>query len=184
MSTSAVFDVQATADGAVVAFMTERLTAHRLTIGHRDWLRELHQDGEVMAQLGGVRISVESDEWLAANLDHWARFGFGQWVFSDPAAATPIGRGGLRMIDSSVGEDLVEIGYTFARSAWGCGFATEASRAFVDLAFGHYDLSQLGAITLETNVGSQHVLDKVGFVYERDVEHSAGRHRFYRLIKS
>jgi RimJ/RimL family protein N-acetyltransferase len=56
----------------------------------------------------------------------------------------------------------VELGYWIARHAWGRGFATEASRALIDIARA-LDLGQLEASHFIDNPASARVLDKLGF---------------------
>ncbi|MEZ5410177.1 MAG: GNAT family N-acetyltransferase [Acidimicrobiales bacterium] len=168
----------------MTGFDTGRLTARPLERSDAGWLAELHRDPDVMATIGGIRTDAESADWLATNLEHWDTHGYGQWVLTNRADGVIVGRGGLRTIDASVGETLVRDRLHLARSAWHQGYATETARAFVTIAFDHYDLAQLGAVTLDTNDASQHVLTKVGFSYERDIDHPVGPHRFYRLTRS
>lgn len=165
--------------GAVDTFRTDRIIGERMAASHIDYLGRMHQIPEVMATMGGVRTPDESLAWLASQLDHWEQFGFGQWMLRAGDGAF-VGRGGLRMIDQCVGEEVVEVGYAFAQEAWGQGFATEATGAFVSIAQSHYKLSELGAITLKGNDASTRVLEKNGFVFERWVEHSTGPHKFLR----
>ena len=84
------------------------------------------------------------------------------------------------MIDDCVDEELVEVGYAFATQHWGKGYATEATAGFIEVAYGHYDLQELGAITRDGNDASTRVLEKCGFVFERWVDHAIGPHRFLR----
>ena len=128
----------------------------------------------------GPRDEPTNRRWVAANVDHWEQHGFGQWTLWSHDGE-PVGRGGLRTIHPCVDEDIVEVGYTLARAAWGKGYATEAARAFVEIGFDQYDLPELGAITLLTNESSARVLEKVGFVAERTVTRDIGPHRFWRL---
>ncbi len=161
-------------------FTTARLRAERMTGEHLEYLAALHRDPEVAKFIGGVRTTAETEVWLQRNLAHWTDNGFGQWMLRDEANQL-VGRAGLRWIDPSVGEQIVEIGYTFQRSAWGLGYATEAATAVIDLARDHYAMDQLGALTMLGNDASEHVLTKCGFRYERRFEHPAGTGRFYRL---
>jgi RimJ/RimL family protein N-acetyltransferase/broad specificity phosphatase PhoE len=169
--------------GGVIAFSTERLAARRLAASDLAWLDTFQRDAEVMATIGGVRTSEQTQRWLDENLAGWDSNSFGQWVLSlrTGDANHPVGRGGLRMIAPEVGEPLVEIGYAFERSAWGQGFASEAAAAFVEIAQSSYGLSELGAITLTTNFGSQKVLVRSGFVAERIVDVPSGPHSFFRF---
>lgn len=167
------------AEGAVVGFDTKRLSARKMSPADADYLQTVHQDPAVMATVGGVRGEDESATWLQANLDHWRTFGFGQWMLDREGVC--VGRGGLRKIDVSVGEDLVEVGYVFGREHWGLGFATEATRSFLQIAVEHYRIEELGAITLKGNDASTRVLEKCGFVFERWVDHPVGPHKFLRF---
>lgn len=165
-------------EGAVVGFETERLTARKMSALDLDYLTNLHLDPQVMTTIGGVRSPSDTTSWLATNLDHWETFGFGQWMFDEDRVC--VGRGGLRMIDDSVGENLVEVGYVFGQAHWGKGYATEVTLACLEIAVEHYGLNHLGAITLEGNDASTRVLEKCGFEFCRWVDHSSGPHKFLR----
>lgn len=166
---------------AVSSFRSERLLGERMRRTHRADLERMHQVPAVMANVGGVRTPEESTAWLNTQLSGWAEFGFGQWIMRTHDGAF-VGRGGLRQIDPSVGEDLVEVGYVLDQPAWGQGFATEAAAAFIQIARAHYGLFELGAITLEGNDASTRVLEKNGFVFERWIEHRLGPHKFLRRV--
>ena len=56
----------------------------------------------------------------------------------------------------------VELGYWIARPFWGCGFATEACTALIDIAR-TLGLTQLEASHFIDNPASARVLDKLGF---------------------
>lgn len=164
--------------GAVAGFTTERLVGRRLRPSDDRTLRGLHADPEVMAHLNGVRDAAGSDLWLRRNLDHWEQEGFGQWLLAD--ADGFVGRGGLRRMDPRIDDRLIEVGYVLVREAWGKGYATEATDAFIEIARDHLGLDQLAAIAAVDNVRSQRVLDRCGFTFERIVAHDWGPHRFYR----
>src|SRR3954447_10843944 len=57
----------------------------------------------------------------------------------------------------------VEMGYWIGRADWGRGFATEASRALIEIARG-LALAQLQASHFLDNPASARVLEKLGFV--------------------
>lgn len=175
--TEVVENVEIT-NGIVLGFRSERLVARRMQADDADYLARLHTDPRVMATVGGVRDATESEAWLQTNLSHWSDHGFGQWMLDVDDVC--IGRGGLRIIDNCVGEDLVEVGYVIAHDHWGRGYATEATRSFVEIAYRFYGLTELGAITLKGNDASTRVLEKNGFRFERWVDHPVGPHRFLR----
>jgi RimJ/RimL family protein N-acetyltransferase len=61
------------------------------------------------------------------------------------------------------GRGEAELGYTLARRAWGKGYATEATHAVVDLAFGAFGIDELIALVHPANAASIRVLSKLGF---------------------
>ncbi len=67
----------------------------------------------------------------------------------------------------------LELGYWIGRPFWGCGYATEASRALVERGFNELGLRGIHAAYFDGNERSRRVLDKLGFSYmrtEQDVE--------------
>ena len=71
--------------------------------------------------------------------------------------------GGAGVVPSS--ETAAQIGYVFARDAWGRGYATEALTANVE-AVRHTGLRRLEAGVHVDHPASCHVLEKAGFVRE------------------
>ena len=57
----------------------------------------------------------------------------------------------------------IEIGYFLKRSAWGCGFATEACRRLLQFAFEQTPLKEVVATFDKENLASRNVLEKAGF---------------------
>lgn len=63
--------------------------------------------------------------------------------------------------------DEAELGYRLVRAAWGRGYASEASRALVELGFRDLGLSRIWAQTMAVNAGSRRVMEKAGLRYIR-----------------
>lgn len=59
-----------------------------------------------------------------------------------------------------------EMGYSLAKDMWGKGIMTEAGRAVMEYGFSVLKLSQIGICTSPTNLRSQGVIKKLGFIYE------------------
>ncbi|MBE0579237.1 MAG: GNAT family N-acetyltransferase [Devosia sp.] len=59
---------------------------------------------------------------------------------------------------------LPDFGFMLRRDCWGKGFATEASRAFIDHAFRNTAATELCADVDPRNMASLRVLDRLGFV--------------------
>lgn len=60
----------------------------------------------------------------------------------------------------------VEIGYILKKSAWGKGYATEATKRLLKFAFEETPLEEIVATIDSDNTASQRVLEKSGLVYE------------------
>lgn len=67
------------------------------------------------------------------------------------------------MMGVNATETGTELGYMFARSRWGRGYATEIGRALIAHAFATYDWPAIGACVFDDNPGSARVLEKLGF---------------------
>lgn len=56
----------------------------------------------------------------------------------------------------------VEVGWRFARSAWGHGYATEAARAALAYGFDELELDEIVSFTSTTNLRSRAVMERLG----------------------
>jgi len=65
-------------------------------------------------------------------------------------------------------DDEVEIGFSIAQDRQRQGLATEAVIAASRWVFESFELGRILGITSSANVGSKRVLERAGFVYERD----------------
>jgi [ribosomal protein S5]-alanine N-acetyltransferase len=158
---------------------TRRLVGERLREEHFAYHRAMDTDPDVMATLGGVRSENESRETLRSGLEHWARNGFGPWVFHVRETGETVGGAALRRVVIE-GRDEVELGYRVAAAWWGRGIATEMGSALAGVARDRLGLAEIVAFTLPYNMASRRVMEKVGFAYERDIEWAALPHVLYR----
>jgi [ribosomal protein S5]-alanine N-acetyltransferase len=148
------------------SFATPRLKATTLSREELPDLVQLHLDGEVSRFLGGVRTPTQTASYLETNLRHWADHGLGLWALRT-YDGTFVGRAGLRHVQLE-GVAELEVVYTFVRSAWGQGFATEIAQALVGIWQGQCAEPSLVGIVMKGNLSSERVLLKAGFSYERD----------------
>ncbi|USQ96312.1 GNAT family N-acetyltransferase [Caulobacter sp. RL271] len=147
-------------------FATARLRASKLSLTDRDDLVALHLDPEVSRFLGGVRSPEATDAYIDTGLRHWADHGVGLWTLRDEDGAFT-GRAALRYIELEDTREF-EIAYALARDAWGRGLATEIATALVELWRTRCDPPELVGVVVKGNAGSETVLRKAGFAYERD----------------
>lgn len=158
---------------------TARLRLRRMRAGDEDELTRMHGDERVMATLGGVRSAEQTAHFLIGALAHWQHHGFGFWMVYDSRSGRFAGRGGLHHVVVE-GQEEIEVAYAFMSDFWGQGLATELARESVRVAFDVLKLTNIVCFTLTTNRASQRVMEKVGFVYERDIVHANLPHVLYR----
>jgi RimJ/RimL family protein N-acetyltransferase len=87
-----------------------------------------------------------------------------------------IGNCGVRMEKANALE--ANIGYELDPKHWDHGYATEAAYAIVDFGFKHFGVHRIWADCIADNVGSAHVLEKLGMSLEgrlREKDYFKGR---------
>jgi RimJ/RimL family protein N-acetyltransferase len=74
----------------------------------------------------------------------------------------------------------VEAGWAIVPERWGQGLATELARTAIEAASGPLRLREVVAFALPDNLASRRVMEKTGFVFERDIIHAGFPHVLYR----
>jgi RimJ/RimL family protein N-acetyltransferase len=144
---------------------SERLLLRPMSHEDLDWFAVLRGDAAVMRYLGAGRpmTRAESVEKLARYVECWNAHGLGMFSVRSRQSPAPIGWGGLQPLDDTA---EVEVGYAFAREAWGRGYATELSRAVMRWGFDTRGLARIVAVADPGNDASRHVMEKLGMHYE------------------
>ncbi|MDA9503298.1 acetyltransferase [Bradyrhizobium sp. CCBAU 11386] len=150
-------------------FTTASLTAERLNESHLADLVALHLDPEVSRYLGGARSAETTKTYLAVNMAHWDQHGFGLWVLRTRDGQFA-GRTGIRHILVD-GIDEIEIAYTFKRSLWGQGLASETAAALTHIGLSQLALPSLIGLVFVGNAASRRVLEKSNYLLERSTLH-------------
>lgn len=96
-----------------------------------------------------------------------ARHGFGLYLTSTKADGVPIGLCGLIKRDTL---DDVDVGFAFVPESWGKGYAREAAAATLEHAQRDFGCRRVVAITSQDNERSMHLLECLGFRFERLVK--------------
>jgi ribosomal-protein-alanine N-acetyltransferase len=156
-----------------------RLRAYRLQPEHFALLLAMHQDAVTMATLGGVRSEQQTRDYMRRFLAHWDQNGFGMWVLYDREQQF-VGRAALRRMELG-GQMEVEVGCALLARFWRQGLGSEIVSALVEMVFMRLSLPNLVGFALPDNRASISILEKLGFVYEKDVEYAGRRHLLYRL---
>jgi RimJ/RimL family protein N-acetyltransferase len=159
---------------------TDRLIGEPIGPAHQDELCALLGDPRVGATLGGVATPARVAALISAHAEQWERHGFGLMLWREKATGAPIARGGIQHTHVG-GRDEVEVGWAVMPDRWGEGFATELGAASVRAGFERLGLREIVAFTMPTNRSSRRVIEKLGFEYEREIEHAGLPHVLYRL---
>jgi len=159
---------------------TPRLLLTRPREADFDDFVRLFADPAVTATLAGVRSRDETRVLFDRYVAHWEQHGFGLWALRDAVTGAFVGRGGLKAL-AIESRDEVEVGYALMAAYWGRGLATELARESVRIGFEVLARPDLICFTLPTNRASRRVMEKAGFVYERDGVYADLPHVFYRL---
>lgn len=169
--------------GSVERVETPRMVATRLDSGDLGDMARLLGDPRVAKTLSPTGLPVSEREvmiGLDEKLSHWEDFGFGLWLLRDRSSGDFVGRGGLQHTWAT-GEAEVEAGWAIVPERWGQGLATELARAAVEAAFGPLALADVIAYTQPDNRASRRVMEKLGFVLERELIVENLDHVLYRL---
>lgn len=144
---------------------TARLLLRAPADTDRDAIAAINGDPEVRRWLAMSGTREESDALVDRVQAMIAEHGYGFWAVERKADGAVVGLAGLLAMGAELppGPSL-EVGWRFASSAWGHGYATEAARAAVDWGFATQDADEIVAITAESNLRSQAVMQRIGMV--------------------
>jgi ribosomal-protein-alanine N-acetyltransferase len=141
--------------------LTPRLALRAFTPADVAAAHAFYSDPEVMRFVGDGPAATVQDTaaWLRHYAEHQARDGFTFWAVVQRAGGALIGDAGLYR---HVGREEIEVGWTLARGAWGCGYATEAGAACLAAAFGPLGLPEVVAVVDARNAASARVAERLG----------------------
>lgn len=151
------------------SFETERLILKPTSIEDHEFLLELLNTPKWIKFVGDRNVkSIEQAKEYIQNriLPQFEKFGYSNYTVVRKSDGAKIGTCGL--FDRE-GLDGVDIGFAFLPEyeKQGCGF--EAVDRMKKAAFEEFNISQILAITLKTNVASQKLLDKLGMKFDKIV---------------
>ena len=125
----------------------------------------IYGDPEVTRYLAGDARDSTIDAtraWLEKKIATQAENApLGLWAVEERASGRVIGHALLQYAKIN-GEDRVELGYAFARPAWGKGYATELSHGLLRVGFDTLNLDEIYGVVMPENSASRRVLEKIG----------------------
>jgi len=153
---------------------TARLKLRQWLPSDREPFAALNVDAEVMEHFPGTWDRARSDALVARCEALIAEKGWGFWAVEVRESREFIGFVGLHELTAPFHFcPCVEVGWRLARAHWGRGYATEAARAALALAWDVLGLSEVVAFTAMTNMRSQRVMERLGMERAEAFEHPA-----------
>lgn len=119
-------------------------------------------DEEVMKHCNGAIPQEQLHKALTAYASCHRINGISVYAVIEKKSGRVVGTAGFKVTKT---KDVVELIYHFAKSAWGKGYATEATSACVQFAKTIPWLMKIFASADSKNAGSLKVLEKAGFEY-------------------
>lgn len=137
---------------------TPRLVLRDLEDHDSKYILLLNSDPEVLKYVHDVPFKdlAAAREWIAS-IHERSPHGIGRWAI-ESAGGTWIGRCSLQR--NAEGEVLM--GYRLLRDQWGNGYASEAVRAMLHVAFTAYHLTHVASKVARENIASRRVIEKNG----------------------
>lgn len=168
---------------------TSRLLMRRWRDSDLEPFAAMNADPAVMRYFPALMARADSDAFVSLIERRFDEQGYGLWALEVLETGRFIGFTGLNPMPKEVpGAGGVEVGWRLARSAWGRGYATEAGRAALGVAFGAAGLPEVWSLTARLNEPSVAVMRRLGLSYVASAPHPAldsasplAEHVFYRI---
>ncbi|MBA5628172.1 GNAT family N-acetyltransferase [Moheibacter lacus] len=146
---------------------TDRLIIREIELTDVDDFFELDADPEVHKYIlqTPVKSKDEIVEIIKMIRQQYQDNGIARWAVTDKVSGEMLGWCGIKYFTDKLNghQNFYEHGYRFKQKHWSKGYATESSKAILDWAFENLNTDKIYAITDLENIGSIHVLIKLGF---------------------
>lgn len=151
-----------------IVLKTPRFSIRQFTEDDVDNLFNLNTDPGVMRYLGRpTPREVLRDEVVPFHLDLYKRYDrLGTWAAESADNGEFLGWFHFRPgADGDITN--VDLGYRLRRSTWNKGYATEGSRALINMGFTSLGVQRVFAHTMTVNAASRRVMEKCGLTLVR-----------------
>ena len=142
---------------------TTHLTLKKLSLDDVDMLLKMDKQEETQRYLGGVKNKTKEEriKFLEKKLKKIEEGT--SCTLTVYLEETPIGLIGISINEN---DNNAEISYIFDNDYCGNGYCTEASRKLIELCFNKLELHRIYASTIDGNIASKKVLEKLNFIHE------------------
>lgn len=172
---------------------TQRLILRSFRMTDLDVMASIDADPKVCEFLPALGTRENTSAVIQRIMSHEQQRGYSLYAAELKATHEMIGWIGL-MTPSFEAHftPAIEIGWRLASQHWNQGYATEGAKAVLDYAFTTLGLEELVSFTVENNLASRRVMEKIGlhhdpkddFNHPKLPSHKLERHVLYRLKRS
>ncbi|WP_188037534.1 GNAT family N-acetyltransferase [Actinotalea sp. JY-7885] len=143
--------------------VTDRLVLRGFEPADLDPFAAMNDDPVVMEHFARHGTREDTERLVARVAAHWDAEGWGLWALERRDTGEFIGFTGLWPVAFEAAfEPRREVGWRLAVGHWGQGFATEAARAALDVAFDVLGWADVVSFTAVGNERSQAVMRRIG----------------------
>ncbi len=175
----------------MISLETRRLVLRAWKKHDLDPMSVINQDPLVCKFFPKIGNRTETKTLISRFINHYEKYGFSAYAVELKSNSEFIGFVGLLVASFEAHfTPAVEIGWRLDSKCWGKGYATEAAKAVIDLAFITLKLEEVVSFTAENNIRSRRVMEKIGMQHNLcdDFDHPKlpknsplCRHVLYRL---
>lgn len=161
---------------------TRRLILREMTEADAENLLALNQNPNVTRYIVGEPPLTTCEQALAVLRERvfpQYAHGLGRWACIEKSSGDFIGWCGVKHVPEDGEYDL---GYRFLEERWGHGYATEAASAVCDFARRQLQGKRVVGKAMLDNLASRRVLEKVGLIFEGEVEEEGCQLAVYVLV--
>lgn len=151
---------------------TERLLMRRWLESDREPFAALNGDPQTLVYFPSTIDRAASDAFAGQIEARFEAQGYGLWALEIPGTDKFIGYTGLNPLPDGVpAAGGMEIGWRLAKRAWHQGYATEAARAALGVAFDGVGLDEVWSMTAVLNEPSIAVMRRLGLTETARFDH-------------
>lgn len=161
---------------------TRRLLLREMTEADAENLFALNQNPNVTRYILGEPPLTTREQALAILRERvfpQYAHGLGRWACIEKSSGDFIGWCGVKHVPE---EGEYDLGYRFFEQHWGKGYATEAASAVCEFARRQLHGKRVVGKAMLDNRASRRVLEKIGLVFEGDVEEEGCQLAVYVLV--
>jgi len=147
---------------------TSRLILREFAAADTNALALVLSDPETMRYYPAPYDRAGVEEWIARNVQRYARDGHGLWGMILKSSGELVGDCGLTVQEVD-GTNEIEIGYHMRRDLWGQGLATEAARACREYGFARLPVERIISLIRPENLPSRRVAEKNGMTVWKEI---------------